>query len=262
MATTLRQWLAQAPFSLAMSSGFFAFYAHTGMLASLTVTGFRPRGIAGSSAGALVGGLWAAGLEAEALANVLLTLKREDFWDPGAGIGLLAGKKFDAVLRRILPVAQMQAARVPLAISVFDILKRQTVVLRTGDIALAVRASCAVPAMFQPVWIAKRAYWDGGIKDRPGLLGLAENERVLLHHIASRSPWRRADSAGLAIPRRRNLVTLVIDSLPRSGPFRMEAGQQALAAARRATLTALDQPIVDGVVRIAAAPTAASGLFS
>ena len=115
---TLRQWLAEAPFGLAMSSGFFSFYAHTGMLASLTGAGFRPRSVSGSSAGALVGGLWAAGLEAEALANVLLSLKRDDFWDPGAGAGLLAGKKFDAVLRRILPVAEMSAARAPMAISV------------------------------------------------------------------------------------------------------------------------------------------------
>jgi NTE family protein len=249
---TLRQWLAQAPFGLAMSSGFFSFYAHTGMLASLTGAGFRPRSVSGSSAGALVGGLWAAGLEAEALANVLLSLKRDDFWDPGAGAGLLAGKKFDAVLRRILPVTEMSAARAPMAISVFDILKRQTSVLRSGDIALAVRASCAVPAMFQPVWIKRRPYWDGGIKDRPGLDGVPDGDRVLFHHIASRSPWRRADSAALAIPRRRNLVTLVIDELPRSGPFRLDAGQQALAAARQAMAAALDRPVVDGVVQVSA----------
>ncbi|MBP9086870.1 MAG: hypothetical protein KBG15_12170, partial [Kofleriaceae bacterium] len=82
--------------------------------------------------------------------------------------------------------------------------------------------------------------------------------RVLFHHIASRSPWRRADSAGLTIPRRHNLVTLVIDELPRCGPFRLDVGQHAMAAARHAMLAALDQPIVDGVVRIAAAPIANS----
>jgi NTE family protein len=248
--TTLRQWLGQAPFSLAMSSGFFSFYAHTGMLATLTAQGFRPRGASGSSAGALVGGLWASGLEAEAMSNVLLSLKRDDFWDPGAGAGLLTGKKFDAVLRRILPVPEMSETRVPTAISVFDIYRRRTTVLRTGDMALAIRASCAVPAMFQPVWIDKRPYWDGGIKDRPGLDGMADGERVLFHHIASRSPWRRADSAGLGIPRRKNLVTLVIDELPRSGPFSLDAGKQALNAARNTMLRALDQPIVHDCVRI------------
>ena len=58
----LSEWLAEGPFTLAMSSGFFSFFAHTGMLGSLTTAGHVPRAVAGSSAGALVGGAWAAGL--------------------------------------------------------------------------------------------------------------------------------------------------------------------------------------------------------
>jgi hypothetical protein len=48
------------------------------------------------------------------------------------------------------------------------------------------------------------------------------------------------------------MVTLVIDGLPRANPFRLDAGRAALVHAREATARALDQPIVDGVVRIAA----------
>jgi len=103
--------------------------------------------------------------------------------------------------------------------------------------------------MFHPVWIERRAYWDGGIFDRPGLAGIAEGERMLFHHIASRSPWRAREPAVL---RRRNMVTLVIDDLPRSGPFRLDAGHRALELAREATMVALDTPIVDGVVRLRA----------
>jgi hypothetical protein len=46
---------------------------------------------------------------------------------------------------------------------------------------------------------------------------------------------------------------LVLDGLPRSGPFRLQDGVRALDAARRATQVALQQPIDDGVVRISAA---------
>jgi len=49
---TLGDWLAERPFALAMSSGFFAFFAHTGMLAALLERGLVPRMVAGSSAGA------------------------------------------------------------------------------------------------------------------------------------------------------------------------------------------------------------------
>jgi len=246
MAETLGDWLAARPFALAMSSGFFSFFAHTGMLQALTGAGHRPRAVAGSSAGALVGGAYAAGLDPDALATRLLRLRRAEFWDPAPGAGLLAGRRFDAILRDLLPVTAIGACRVPIKVSVFDIARRSTTVLDDGDLAHAIRASCAVPALFHPVRIGGRAYWDGGILDRPGLAGFAAEDRVLFHHIASRSPWRRT----LAIPRRPGMVTLVLDDLPRSGPFRLDAGRRAMAQARAAMHRAMAAPIVDGVVRV------------
>lgn len=248
MAERLHDWLAARPFALAMSSGFFSFFAHTGMLASLTRSGHAPNLVAGSSAGALVGGAWAAGLDARALQERLLALRRSDFWDPAPGAGLLAGKKFDRLLRELLPVTAMTACRVPVRVSAFDIASRRTTVLADTDLAHAIRASCAVPALFHPVWIDRRAYWDGGILDRPGLAGIPAGDRVLFHHIASKSPWRTR----LPVPRRAGMVTLVIDGLPRSGPFKLDAGRRALELARDAMLRALDAPIVDNVVRVAA----------
>jgi NTE family protein len=248
MAERLHDWLAAQPFSLAMSSGFFSFFAHTGMLGSLTKQGLAPNLVAGSSAGALVGGAWAAGLDADALRDRLVALRREHFWDPSPGAGLLAGKKFDRILRELLPITAMSKCRVPVRVSVFDIARRRTTVLHDTDLAHAIRASCAVPALFHPVWIERRAYWDGGILDRAGLAGIPAGERVLFHHIASKSPWRTR----LDVPRRAGMVTLVIDGLPRSGPFRLDAGRRALELAREATLRALDARIVDGSVRVAA----------
>ncbi len=248
MAERLADWLAAQPFALAMSSGFFSFFAHTGMIGSLLEGGHAPTLVAGASAGALVGGAWAAGLPVSALEDRLLSVRRSDFWDPSPGAGLLAGRKFDRLLREMLPVTAMPACRVPVRISAFDIVGRKTTVLHDSDLAHAIRASCAVPGLFHPVWIGRRAYWDGGVLDRPGLDGIAVGERVLFHHIASKSPWR----VRLPVPRRAGMVTLVIDGLPRSGPFKLDAGHRALQLAREATMRALDTPIVDGVVRVAA----------
>jgi NTE family protein len=245
VAERLSDWLARGPFALAMSSGFFSFFAHTGMLRALARAA-TPSVVTGSSAGALVGGAWAAGVEPDDLASRLVAVRRGDFWDPAPGAGLLAGRKFDRLLRELLPTPSIEACRVPVRISAFDIAARKTTILAAGDLSRAIRASCAVPALFHPVWIARRAYWDGGILDRPGLASLPAGERVLFHHISSKSPWR----AALAIPRRPGMVTLVVDGLPRSGPFRLEAGHRALALAHAATQRALDAPIVDGVVRL------------
>ena len=184
-------------------------------------------------------------------ADALLGLDRKDFWDPAPGLGLLRGRKFDALLRRVLPVTSFAACAQPVFISVFDIGRRATRVVTDGDLPTAIRASCAVPGMFHPVVVDGRACWDGGILDRPGLVGMPAG-RTLFHHIASRSPWRRRGSAALALPSRPELISLVIDKLPRSGPFKLEAGRAALAAARAATARALDQPIADGAVALAA----------
>jgi len=236
----LADWLDEGPFTLAMSSGFFSFFAHTGMIGALAAGGFAPSAISGSSAGALVGGAYAAGVPLERLAERLIALRRDEFWDPAPGLGLLAGKKLDALLRAMLPVTTMRACRVPIAISAFAIARRRTEVLRDVDLAHAIRASCAVPGMFHPVRIGPRAYWDGGILDRPGLAGVPAGTRVLCHHIANGQPP----------PRRAGLVALVLEALPRSGPFALDTGRRALELARERTERALATDIADGVVRV------------
>lgn len=246
---TLGAWLARGPFGLAMSSGFFGFYAHTGVLATLLAHGHRAHHVAGSSAGALVGGAWAAGVEPAQLADTLLGLERDHFWDPRPGVGVLAGQKFDRILRGLLPVTRFEDCAIPARISVFAIARRRTEVLERGDLPDAIRASCCVPIMFHPVTIGGRAYWDGGILDRPGIAGVPAGERLLFHHLAARSPWRRK----LPIPTRPGMVTLVIDDLPRANPWKLGEGRRALALARTATARALATPIGrDGIVRVPA----------
>lgn len=246
--STLGDWLAAEPFGLAMSSGFFSFYAHTGMLGALLERGLIPAHVAGSSAGAMVGGLWAAGVEPTETGAFLKRLRRDDFWDPAVGLGVLRGRKFDTLLRSILPHTSMESCRVPVRISVFDILKRRTTVLTSGDLADAIRASCCVPGMFQPVWIDRRPYWDGGILDRPGIAEMPSG-RLLFHHIEASAPWSRSEPAR---PVRADMISLVLHKLPRPHPWRLEAGRAALFAAREATLRALDAPIDRDVVRVAA----------
>jgi NTE family protein len=258
-APTLRAWLREAPFTLAMSSGFFGFYAHAGVLTTLEDEGLLPVAAAGSSAGALVAGAWASGVDAPALAAALLKLRREDFWDPAPGAGLLRGDAFRDLLHATLRKHVFSACRVPFAASTYDVLRRRTHVARTGDLARAIHASCAVPLMFRPVWIDGRPHLDGGLRDRPGLAGVAPGARVLHHHLASRSPWRAPGDPALSPPRREGLVALVLEGLPRSGPFRLDEGRRAFEAAREATREALARPVSGGVVRLDVARAGGAG---
>ncbi len=235
----LREWLARAPFHLAMSSGFFGFYAHAGVLLALDDAGLAPASCSGSSAGALVTGAYAAGVSPSELAGSLVALRREEFWDPAPGAGLLRGALMRAKLEALVPERALERARVPIAISTYDVRSRRTYVMREGDVAAAICASCAVPVMFHPVRVGERTLVDGGIADRPGLAG-APRGRVLAHHLASRSPWRRrAPSA----PRREDMVAVIAADLPRLGPFRLREGARAIEIGRAAMRAALARPV-------------------
>jgi NTE family protein len=240
---TLRDWLAEKPFTLVMSSGFFGFFAHAGLVSVLEEQGLRPARIAGSSAGALVGGLSGAGIPAAQIREELFGLRREHFWDLWPGLGLLRGRRFRTLLERVLPVQTFEESRVPLALSVWDLLARKTVVLERGPLAPAIHASCALPVLFHPVRLGGRLYADGGIADRPGLAGVSDRDRVLYHHLTSRSPWRRRNSPALRIPERRELEAIALQGIPRLGPFRLARGREALERAADGAREALARAV-------------------
>lgn len=245
---TLKEWLSEAPFALAMSSGFFGFFAHAGVLCALEDSGLVPCRVAGSSAGALVTGGWAAGVDAPVMQRELFSLTRSDFWDPFPGLGVLRGRLFRDRLLRLLPSDDFTTTRVPVGLSAFHVGTRKTEVLTTGELSAAIHASCAVPVMFHPVWIGGRAFLDGGIKDRPGTSFLEGAPRVLYHHLLSRSPWRGKNGAHTRIPEREGLVTLTVSGLTRPGPFALAKGKAAFEEARKATEAALAAPVEDGRV--------------
>ena len=228
---TLRDWLREGPFALAMSSGFFGFFAHCGVLTVLEDEGLLPTRLSGSSAGALVTGAWASGLDAVRLRDELMVLERAHFWDPRLGLGLLAGRLFRDKLDALLPTRDFTRCRAPVAISIYELLRLRTRVAEIGDLSAAIHASCALPGLFHPVWIDGAPFIDGGVADLPGLAGIAVGSRVL-HHGLGR---------GRARPRP-GLAALRIDGLPRVGPFRLHQGARAFDHARRATQHALQEP--------------------
>ena len=236
----LRAWLQKEPFTLSMSSGFFSFFAHTGMLTALLEADCVPARVTGSSAGALVGACWASGQDIDGVKQVLFQLKKEDFWDPAPGFGLLKGDKFRNRLSEFLKVESFEDCRVPVALSAFDVLRLKTVVLDKGNLVSGIYASCAFPLLFQPIKIQDAFYLDGGIKDRPALASVRPGERVLYHHIKSRSPWRRKNSKALELPKRDNMRVIALDDIPRVGPNQLHEGVKAYDTAYRATQRLLD----------------------
>ena len=240
---TLAQWLAREPFTLSLSSGFFGFFAHCGVLMALEEHGLAPVRVTGSSAGALIAGMYGAGLPPRGIAEVLRTLRREDFWDPFPGPGLLRGRRFREMIEHYLPARDFAECPRAVSVSAWEVFSHRTRYFTEGPLAPAIHASCCVPLLFHPVWIGRQAYVDGGIGDRPGLAGTPPGTRVLHHHLASRSPWRSRRSPALQPPRQEGLVSLVLEGLPRSGPSRLDAGRRALGEAYEGACEALGESI-------------------
>lgn len=258
---TLAALLRREPFELIMSSGFFGFYAHAGVIAALEEAGLVPALLGGSSAGALVTGLWAAGLPAARIRDRLLALRRADFWDldptlglgrlvggRAAGLGLLRGEAFARLLDESLSevgARRLGDCRVPLRVVAFDIDRRATCVLSEAGLplSLALRASCSFPGLFQPTRIATQRFLDGGIGDRAGIQAASPGARVLFHHLVPRSPWRTIHAAQNDPPDWPDLLLLSEPDLPRMGPFRMQLGQTAYELAYQMTRRALAAPV-------------------
>jgi NTE family protein len=240
----LAEHLRAQPFTLAMSSGFFGFFAHAGALAALLERNLHPARVVGSSAGGLVAGLYAAGVPTEEIRDALVRTRRDDFWDPDrravAALGLLRGQKFDAILRTLVGDTRAEECKVPVAITAFAIRSRTTRLFACGDLATIIRASCAFPLLFQPVRLDGALYSDGGILDRSAAFALAPGERVLFHHLPSKSPWRFSVPKP---PARANAFVVQPPNLPRLSPFHLKQGAEAYAQAKAWMHCTLREPI-------------------
>jgi NTE family protein len=246
---TLRSWLNEGPFTLALSSSFFGFYAHCGVAEALLSEGFMPSKITGSSAGALVGGALASGLSPSETKQILFRVRKSDFWDPFPGFGLLRGKKFLRLLEDNFEPT-FAKARIPFEAAVFDILACRTRFLSEGQLPKAVVASCAVPLLFHPVRIGHRIYTDGGIFHKSGIHLKHASERLLsifLLHDGIADAYELGHSLGRLGPNQR---VLRMKNLPRIDYNSLENGPIAYAEALRRAREALKmtggETIIDG----------------
>lgn len=152
---------------LALSAGGAKGPAFIPFLAALDEMGLRPSVVAGSSAGALFGGLYAAGMSPSKMIETMESLGRApqfqayDFQLRGGS--LLKGQKAHEFIRRILPVHTFEETRIPFRAVAVDFWTREEVLLSSGNLADAIRASVSIPGIFSPFVVNDRVLIDGGI---------------------------------------------------------------------------------------------------
>ena len=159
------------PVALVLSGGAARGFAHVGVLRVLEENGIRPDIIVGSSAGSIVGALYASGLSADELAGALSDMRLSDFGDvvvPGLGFlpgepGFVKGERLRVFVRDRLRHERIEDFPIRFAAVATDMRFGQAVAFNAGDASLAVRASSAVPGVLTPAEIGGRYFGDGDI---------------------------------------------------------------------------------------------------
>jgi NTE family protein len=149
---------------LALGGGAARGFAHIGVIQVLEEAGIRPDLVVGTSAGSLVAALYASGktgAEIGAMAQGMDEGAITDWSFPGRG--LIRGEALARWVRENTGGLPIERMAVPLGIVATDLDSGAPILFQRGDTGLAVRASSAVPAVFQPVRIGSREYVDGGL---------------------------------------------------------------------------------------------------
>ena len=156
----------QARIGLALGGGAARGFAHVGVIQVLEEAGLRPNLVVGTSAGSLVAALYASGKSPQELRHVAETMEEAEITDwmmPILNRGAVRGEALAREVNTLVGGKNIEPMKIPLGIVATDLKSGNAVTFRLGNTGSAVRASSAVPAVFQPVRIGEREYVDGGL---------------------------------------------------------------------------------------------------
>ena len=151
---------------LALGGGAARGFAHIGVLQVLEEEGIKPSLVVGTSAGSVVASFYASGKTGQQLQWLADTMDESQFTDwanPFSGRGILRGEALGKYINSQLNGMKIEDMKLPLGIVATDLRTGDGILFRRGDVATAVRASSAVPSVFEPVQIAGKDYVDGGL---------------------------------------------------------------------------------------------------
>jgi NTE family protein len=166
--TRVQRTIALAPppsrrkLGLAFGGGFARAVAHIGVLKVLEEEKIPIDLVAGTSAGAILGAAYCAGLSASELEAMAVASRFRDFarmtW---SRYGLYASDRMANFCERVLKIRSFEDLKIPLAVTATDVRTGDPVVFTRGPLVNPMRASCAYPGMFPPVEVDGRSLIDG-----------------------------------------------------------------------------------------------------
>lgn len=152
--------------ALVLGSGGARGYAHLGALKVIEERGYEVVTIAGTSMGALVGGIAAAG-QLEPYTEWSLSLTQREVWRlmdfALAGGGVIRAERIFARVAEVLGDVHIEDLPIPFTAVATDLLARREVWFQRGSLERAIRASVAIPGVITPTVVGGRLLVDGGV---------------------------------------------------------------------------------------------------
>ena len=153
---------------LALGAGGAKGLCHLAFLQALDELGVRPAVIAGSSIGAVIGGFYAAGVSGARMEQLVQEIGFRDLYKIVLDFSILSnsaifkGKGVEDFLSREIPARTFEEVQIPFKVVATNFWDRRPVVFETGNLITAIRASMALPALFEPVLLNGMVLVDGG----------------------------------------------------------------------------------------------------
>ena len=153
---------------LALGGGAARGFAHIGVIKALEAQGIHPEIVVGTSAGSVVGALYASGYTGFALQKIAMDMDEATISDWAMPLfssspGLLKGEALQNYVNKAVHNLPMEKLKKRFGAVVTDLKTGEAVMFDKGNTGMAVRASSSVPSVFQPVKIGAKTYVDGGL---------------------------------------------------------------------------------------------------
>jgi NTE family protein len=153
-----------AKIAVVLGAGASRGFAHIGVLKILELNNVPVSMIVGTSAGSLVGSLYAYGFNAFQLQKIALSLEQGDIVDLTVpDNGFVKGEKLEAYVNTMVNNTPIEKLRLPFYAVATSMPEGQETVFGKGNTGTAVRASCSIPGIFRPAMISNKMYVDGGV---------------------------------------------------------------------------------------------------
>jgi NTE family protein len=153
-----------AKVAVVLGAGVSRGFAHVGVLKVLEAQKIPIHLIVGTSAGSVVGSIYASGIDAFQLQKMALAVQKDDVVDLTIpDNGFIRGDKLENYINKAVQNCALERLRLPFLAVATNVRTGEETVFATGNTGKAVRASCSIPGVFQPVRIGDRTYVDGGV---------------------------------------------------------------------------------------------------